>query len=481
MNKTTILAAASMAALLSTIPAFAQGNQQGNGFVTLDLNWTETAAPAEEESDSDAMRQMLERDQARAQWIQERTKAKAPAIKPELVKDDAPKADEAKADAPKTTTITVPLTNNGNTLTSDQMRQILERDRARVQGMQERVRAAQEKAEQEKKDAPKTGTDPADVMLRPTTVTTPVAPPDSTRPATTRTFTSDQMRRIVERDRARAQAMGERIRAAQVEAEAEKYLKEHDIEFTPGKTLPGWTDNFTAAVGKAKADKKPILALFTGSDWCGPCQNLEKNILIQPAFKDFAKQHLVTLFLDFPRDTKLDDGVKKQNDDLAKKFSVEAYPTILVLSSDGEKELWKQVGYNALFLEKLQEGLMGLDKDFPEVAKALKDAKEAEAKAKEEKAKAELEEFERQQKEQEDLEKAWEQYSSPGIIDPATANQNPWGTGRIRRQGSNPLNNLSDEEREALFRELDKNGPIQGPDVLPNGGPAPFRPSVKLD
>jgi thiol-disulfide isomerase/thioredoxin len=476
MNKTTILAAASAAALLSTIPAFAQGN----GFVTLDLNWTETAAPAEEENDGDAMKQMLERDRARAQWIQERTKAKAPAIKPELVKDDAPKADEAKTDAPKTTTITVPLTNSGNTLTSDQMRQILERDQARAQWIQERMKTAQEKAEQEKKDAPKTGTVPGDVTLRPTTVTTPVAPPDSTRPAT-RTFTSDQMRQILERDRARAQAMGERIRAAQVEAEAEKYLKEHDIEFTPGKTLPGWTDNFTAAVGKAKAEKKPILALFTGSDWCGPCQNLEKNILIQPSFKDFAKRHLVTLFLDFPQKTELDDGVKKQNDDLAKKFSVEAYPTILVLSSDGEKELWKQVGYTALFLEKLQEGLMGLDKDFPEVAKALKDAKEAEAKAKEEKAKAELEEFERQQKEQEDLEKAWDQYSSPGIIDPATANRNPWGTGRIRRQGGNPLDNLSDEEREALFRELDKNGPIQGPDVLPNGGPAPLRPSVKRD
>ena len=472
MNKTTIFAAASAAALLSTIPVFAQA---GSGFVTLDLNWTETAAPAEEESDGDAMKQMLERDEARAKWIQERNKAKAPAIKPELVKDDAP-----KADAPKTTTITVPVTNSGNTLTGDQMRQILERDRARVQGIQERVRAAQEKAELEKKDASKTGTVPADVMLRPTTVTTPVAPPDSTRPAT-RGFTSDQMRQIVERDRARAKAMGERIRAAQVEAEAEKYLKDHPGEFTPGKTLPGWTDNFTAAVGKAKAEKKPILALFTGSDWCPPCQSLEKNILIQPAFKDFAKQHLVTVFLDYPRDTKLDDGVKKQNDDLAKKFSVEAYPTILVLSSDGEKELWKQVGYTALFLEKLQEALMGLDKDFPATAKALKDAKEAEAKAKEEKAKAELEEFEKQQKKQKEQEDPWEQYTSPGIIDPATANQTPWGAGRIRRQGDNPLNNLSDEEREALFRELDANGPIKGPDVLPNGGPAPIRNHVKRD
>ena len=414
MNKATILAAASAAALLTTVPAFAQA-QQNNGFVTLDLNWTETGAPAESELDGDTMRKILERDQAR------------------------------------------------------------------VRGMQERVKAAKEKAEQEKKDEPKSGTAPADVTLRPTTVTIPVAPPDSSRP---RTFTSDQMRQIVERDRARAKAMGERIRAAQVEAEAEKYIKEHPEEFTPGKTPAGWIDNLTAAVGKAKADKKPILALFTGSDWCPPCQNLEKNILLQPSFKDFAKKHLVTLFLDFPRDAKLDDGVKQQNDALAKKFSVEAYPTILILSADGEKELWKEVGYNALFFEKLQDAVKGLDKEFPETAKSVKDEMEAEAKAKAEekaaKAKAELEAFEKQQKEQKELEESWEKYSSPGIVEPAV--MNPWGAGRINRRGNgNPLDNLSDEEREALFRGLDANGPIQGPDVLPNGGPAPFRRSVKLD
>ena len=405
MNKTTIFAAASAAALLSTIPVFAQANQQGGGFVTLDLNWTEAGAPAESQLDGDTMRQILERDQARVRMIQERAKAGQ-------VKLDAPKADEKKDETTKTVSI-------------------------------------------------------------------PVAPPDSSRP---RTFTSDQMRQIVERDRARAQAMGERIRAAQIEAEAEKYIKEHPEEFTPGKTPAGWTDNLTAAVGKAKADKKPILALFTGSDWCPPCQNLEKNILLQPAFKDFAKKHLVTLFLDFPRDAKLDEGVKKQNDALAKKFSVEAYPTILILSADGEKELWKEVGYTALFFEKLQNAVKGLDKDFPETAKAVKDEMEAEAKAKaEEKAakeKAEREEFEKQQKE---LEESWEKFSSPGIVSPAV--MNPWGAGRIRLRGdnSNPLDNLSDEEREALFRELDKNGPIKGPDVLPNGGPAPLRPSVKLD
>jgi len=332
--------------------------------------------------------------------------------------------------------ITVNLDVADSQMDSETMKQILDRDVERVKRIQERTKDVQlkpaAKPETAEKDEPKAEEQTEHKL--------PV-------------ITTDQLRRIVERDRARAKWMGERIRAGQIEYEAEQYIKDHPGEFTPGKTLPGWTDNFTAAVGKAKAEKKPILALFTGSDWCGPCQSLEKNILIQPAFKDFAKQHLVTLFLDFPRDTKLDDGVKKQNDDLAKTFSVEAYPTILVLSSDGEKELWKQVGYTALFLEKLQEALMGLDKDFPATAKALKDAKEAEAKAKAEKEKAELEEFEKQQQKEEEAARR-------------NAELHPLGAGRIFQANYHP-EWADDPEMQKLKQDLDKNDPSKGPDVLP--------------
>ena len=405
MNKTILFAAASMTALLCTVSASAQENQAGSGFVTLDLNWTEGGAPAESQLDGDTMKQILERDQARVRMIQERTKAKAPAIKPELIGNG-----EAKpaADGRKTVTISV-------------------------------------------------------------------APPDESRSGG-RTFSADQMRQIVERDRARAKAMGERVRAAQAESEAEKYLQEHPVEFTPGKTPEGWLDDLQAALAKGKKEKKPVFALFTGSDWCPPCQKLEKNVLLQPAFKAFAEKHLVLLFLDSPQKTKLDEKVQKQNEELSKKFSVEGVPTAIILSADGQKALWTNVGYTPLFLEQLQKGLQGLDKDFPETAKAVKDEAEAEAKAKaEEKAakeKAELEAFEKQQKE---LEDAWDQYASPPFVDPAELNRNtntPWGAGRINR------NIQPDPE---LLRELDKNGPIKGPDVLPNGGPAPLRNHVKRD
>ena len=385
MNRLAIVAPAAAAAILCTLPVLAQEKPNQNGFVTLELNWAEGSAPAENQPDGDSMRQILERDEARVKWLQERVKAQAPEIKPELLNDGQAPEEPKKAgeQTPATTTL---------------------------------------------------------------------------RPSTVNTISADQMRQILERDRARARAIGERVRAAQAEAEAEKYLEEHPVEFTPGKTPEGWFDSFTDAVAKAQKDKKPVLALFTGSDWCPPCQKLEKNILLQPGFKDFASKYLVLLFLDYPREAKLDENLKKQNDSLAEKFGIEGYPTIHILSPDGKKSVWSTVGYAPLFLENLKEAVAGLDKDYPETAKAVKAANEAESKAKEEaraaKEKAELEEFERQQKEAQ-----------------RNAELHPWGAGRVNR---------TIQRDPELLKELDENGPIQGPDVLPHGGRA-IRPSVKLD
>ena len=73
MNRLTIFTAAAAAAILCTLPAFAQEQpNQNSGFVTLDLNWTQGSAPAESQLDGDTMRQMLERDEARVRMIQPR-------------------------------------------------------------------------------------------------------------------------------------------------------------------------------------------------------------------------------------------------------------------------------------------------------------------------------------------------------------------------------------------------------------------------
>jgi thiol:disulfide interchange protein len=105
-----------------------------------------------------------------------------------------------------------------------------------------------------------------------------------------------------------------------------------------------WLTDFSKAQAQAKAEKKMVLIDFNGSDWCPPCKALRKNVFSTPEFEQFAKQSLVLLDVDFPRNRPQSEEQKKANQALAEKFSIDGYPTVVVLSSDG-KELKKKVGY----------------------------------------------------------------------------------------------------------------------------------------
>ena len=98
-----------------------------------------------------------------------------------------------------------------------------------------------------------------------------------------------------------------------------------------------WLTNYDQALNKAKSEHKQLVMDFTGSDWCGWCMKLDKEVFSLPEFKDYADKNLVLLKLDFPRHKTLSDEEKKQNAQLAEKFHIEGYPTIVVLNSDGNK------------------------------------------------------------------------------------------------------------------------------------------------
>lgn len=105
----------------------------------------------------------------------------------------------------------------------------------------------------------------------------------------------------------------------------------------------GWIDNFEKAKTEAKASKQPILAMFTGSDWCGWCIRLHKEVLDTPPFTDYAAKNLVLFVADFPRAKPLTDEVKKQNQELAAKYGVRGYPTLYLLDAEGN--VLGQTGY----------------------------------------------------------------------------------------------------------------------------------------
>ena len=106
-----------------------------------------------------------------------------------------------------------------------------------------------------------------------------------------------------------------------------------------------WLTDLAKAQAKAKSEKKMVLMDFNGSDWCPPCRALRKNVLSSPEFIQYAKENLVLVDVDFPRHKTLSEELKKANEQLSEQFKIEAFPTIVVLSSDG-KELTKRTGYD---------------------------------------------------------------------------------------------------------------------------------------
>lgn len=105
-----------------------------------------------------------------------------------------------------------------------------------------------------------------------------------------------------------------------------------------------WLTDLPKALDKAKADKKMVFMDFTGSDWCPPCQALHKTVLTSAEFEKFAKDNLILVEVDFPQGTEQTEELKASNKELAKKYEVEGFPTVIVLNAQG-KQLTKKMGY----------------------------------------------------------------------------------------------------------------------------------------
>ena len=108
---------------------------------------------------------------------------------------------------------------------------------------------------------------------------------------------------------------------------------------------PGWTQDYAKAVEKAKAEKKNILLDFTGSDWCGFCKTLDKEVFQTPKFQSWARQNVILVEVDFPKNVRQSDKIKQQNADLKTKYPFGGYPTIVITDADG-KELARKSGYH---------------------------------------------------------------------------------------------------------------------------------------
>jgi protein disulfide-isomerase len=104
-----------------------------------------------------------------------------------------------------------------------------------------------------------------------------------------------------------------------------------------------WEENLETALQKAKTENKAVLVNFTGSDWCVWCQRLSNEVFSKSEFKDYADDNLILVRLDFPRNIEQSAETKLYNNQLAQRYGVQGFPTVLLFSSQGKMVL--QTGY----------------------------------------------------------------------------------------------------------------------------------------
>ncbi len=132
------------------------------------------------------------------------------------------------------------------------------------------------------------------------------------------------------------------------------------VAFTATAQAGDFLTDFDAGKKKATAEKKCILVKFTGSDWCPPCIKLDREVFSKKAFKSGVEKDFVVVILDYPRTKKLPAAQTKTNKEVAKKYNLRSYPTVMLMDSQGK--VFKSIsGYSGggvePFLKELKNSL----------------------------------------------------------------------------------------------------------------------------
>ena len=105
-----------------------------------------------------------------------------------------------------------------------------------------------------------------------------------------------------------------------------------------GAEVGAFTQDVDAAKALAKEKGLPLLLDFTGSDWCGWCKLMDRQVFAQDAWKEWAATSIVLATIDFPADEDLvPERFRARNRALSDEYGVEGYPTYVLLSADGKE------------------------------------------------------------------------------------------------------------------------------------------------
>lgn len=108
-----------------------------------------------------------------------------------------------------------------------------------------------------------------------------------------------------------------------------------------------WLQDIEKAKTQAAQEKKDLMLVFSGSDWCPPCIQFDREVISQPAFQQQMMQQYVPVNLDFPRNppaiAKVQDSAR--NTKIQQLYEIDSYPSIVLADAKGRPYSVDSSGY----------------------------------------------------------------------------------------------------------------------------------------
>jgi protein disulfide-isomerase len=116
------------------------------------------------------------------------------------------------------------------------------------------------------------------------------------------------------------------------------------LAIRPVAASEGWLTDYDAALAAAAESGRPVLTIFTGSDWCPHCKTLEDNVLATDTFLEWASDNVVLLMIDLPQQG-ISPAVRSARSQVCIKYGVRTFPSALLIGPDGQRITVKK-GYH---------------------------------------------------------------------------------------------------------------------------------------
>ncbi|MBA3722396.1 MAG: thioredoxin family protein [Parachlamydiaceae bacterium] len=105
--------------------------------------------------------------------------------------------------------------------------------------------------------------------------------------------------------------------------------------YNASETSVNWFDNYSNSIRQAQSTSKPLLILFTGSNWCPACMKLEREVLHKPEFAQAVSGNFILYKAEFA-DPSAEAMMRSPDKELMDRYNVKVFPTMIAIDGNGK-------------------------------------------------------------------------------------------------------------------------------------------------